>query len=84
MSSRLDELIKAEQVRDMIRDAERRGLARRAFAARRPPRVPFYSPALAWLGHWLELWGCRLQMRYGTMAEAGIVTQVGDGRSGCS
>ncbi|MFL5807548.1 MAG: hypothetical protein ACJ8CR_38205 [Roseiflexaceae bacterium] len=84
MSSRLDELLKAEQVQDMLRDAERRGLVRRALATRRPPAMRFYSPALARLGRWLELWGCRLQTRYGAIAEVGVVTRVGDGRSGCS
>jgi len=84
MSSRLDELIKAEQVRDMVRDAERRGLIRRALAIRRQPPPRFYSPSLALLGRWLERWGCRLQMRYGGITEGRVVTRIGDGRSGCT
>jgi hypothetical protein len=84
MSNLLDELIKAELMRDMVRDAERRRLVRRVLAVRRRPPMRFYSAALAQLGRWLERWGCRLQARYSSIAEVGVATQVGCGPSGCS
>jgi hypothetical protein len=68
----------------MIRQAERRQLVRQALAAQRRAPLWRYSPALAQLGRWLELWGCRLQTRYGAIAEVGVVTQVSNGRNGCS
>jgi hypothetical protein len=84
MPNLLDELIKAELMRDMVCDAERRRLVRRVLAARRRPPMRFYSAALARLGRWLERWGCRLQTRYGSIAEVGVATRVGGGPNGCS
>ena len=84
MSNWLDEQMKAEQFRDMVHAAELRRLARRTPAARRMPLLQLYSPALAWLGRWLELWGCQLQTRYGVITEVGVVSQVSNGRGGCS
>jgi hypothetical protein len=77
MSNWIDEAIREELRRDMLRAAERRQLVARAIAARRRP-APFYSQALVQLGRRLEIWGCRLQTRYGMFAEAGFVTSVGD------
>jgi hypothetical protein len=82
MTSWIDEAIKEEQRQDLLREAARRRLIAQArTASRRPVRV--YSPALVRLGRWLETWGCRLQARYGVLAEAGVVRSAGDGASRC-
>jgi hypothetical protein len=78
----IDEAIKEEQRRDMLRAAARRLLVAEAYAVNRRQR-PVYSPALARLGRRLELWGCRLQARYGVLAEAGIVRPAGEGARQC-
>jgi hypothetical protein len=82
MSSWIDEAIREEMRKDMLRAAEREQLAARALAARsRPDR--FYSPALARLGRRLEVWGRGLQLRYGTLADAGVGVSVGDRATRC-
>lgn len=84
MLNRLDELVRAEQVQDIIRQVERLRLQQQALEARRWSSTRFYSPALAWLGRWLELWGCRLQTRYGTITKAGVIRPASNGRGGRS
>ena len=84
MPNWLDEQMKTEQFRDMVHAAELRRQARRMRPAQRLPLLQLYSPALAWLGRWLELWGCQLQTRYGVIAEVGVVSQASNGRGGCS
>jgi hypothetical protein len=75
MTSWIDEAVKEEQRQDMLRDAARRRLAARAHPpARRAGRR--YSHALVWLGRRLEALGCRLQARYGALAEAGVARTV--------
>ena len=82
MTSWIDEAVREEQRRDMLREAARRRLIAQARVAdRRPGRI--YSPTLVRLGRWLETWGCRLQARYGGLAEAGIVRLAGDATGRC-
>ena len=82
MTSWIDEAIKEEQRKDLLREAARRRLIAQASAAkRRPERL--YSPVLVRLGCWLETWGRSLQTRYGVLAEAGVVRAAGDGTSQC-
>jgi hypothetical protein len=82
MSSWIDEAIQEEMRKDMLRVAERRQLVARALAARTRPNR-FYSPALARLGRWLEVWGRGLQLRYGALADAGVGVPAGDHATGC-
>ena len=80
MTSWIDEAIKEEQRKDLLRDAARRRLIAQVGAAKeRPGRR--YSPALVRLGRWLEACGRNLQARYGLLAEAGVVRTAGDGTS---
>jgi hypothetical protein len=82
MTSWIDEAIKEEQRQDMLRDAARRRLIAQArVAGRRPRRI--YSPLLVRLGCWLETWGCRLQARYGVLAEVGVVRTARNGAGRC-
>ena len=82
MQNWLDERMKEELLRDMLYEAERRRLVKRALAARpRPAR--FYSPALARLGSRLVTWGCSLQARYGAIAEPPITTRANGNISPC-
>jgi hypothetical protein len=82
MMSWIDEAIKEEQRQDMLRDAAHRRLVIKARMADRQPERR-YSQALVWLGRWLETLGCRLQARYGVLAEAGVVRPVGDRAGQC-
>jgi hypothetical protein len=80
MTSWIDEAIKEEQRQDMLRDAARRRLIAQASAARQPPKR-LYSPVMVRLGRWLEIYGRNLQMRYGMLAEAGVIRTASDGTS---
>ena len=82
MTSWIDEAIKEEQRQDLLRAAARRRLIAQASAAKRRPERR-YSPVLARLGCWLEMWGRSLQTRYGVLAEAGVPQTAGDGTSRC-
>jgi hypothetical protein len=80
MTSWIDEAIKEEQRRDLLRDAARRRLIAQARAAeRRPGRL--FSSMLVRVGRWLEMCGRSLQTRYGVLAEAGVIRTAGDGTS---
>ena len=82
MTNWIDESIKEEQRKDLLRAAARRRLIAQASAARqRPGRL--YSPLLVRLGCWLETWGRSLQTRYGVLTEAGVAQAAGDGTSRC-
>jgi hypothetical protein len=82
MTSWIDEAVKEEQRKDLLRTAARRRLIAQASAAKqRPERL--YSPMLVQLGCWLETWGRSLQMRYGVLAEAGVAQATRDGTSRC-
>lgn len=76
MSNWIDEAIRAELRKDMLRAAERRHLVVQALAARRRPAI--YSLALVRLGRRLETWGRSLQVRYGALAEGGVVAPAGE------
>jgi hypothetical protein len=71
MPNWIDEQIQRQRFNDMLRTARRDQMAHVALAAR-SQRSHFYHPILAEAGRWLELWGYRLQARYG--AEVAIAT----------
>ena len=82
MTSWIDEAMKEEQRKDLLRAAARRRLLAQASGTKqRPERL--YSPMLVRLGCWLETWGRNLQTRYGVLAEAGVVQATNDGASQC-
>ena len=60
----LDFLVRQEQYKDLLREAERYRLVRQVLAGRER-RYLFYYRALTWLGFRLVAWGWRLQERYG-------------------
>jgi hypothetical protein len=70
MSNWIDERMAEELRKDLLRAAERRRLIAQAIKVRRPS-ARFYSQVLVRIGRGLEVWGCRLQTRYGTLAKAG-------------
>jgi hypothetical protein len=78
----LDVRMKEEQLLDIFRDANRRRVVKQALAARQAP-TRFHTPALVQLGCWLVAWGCRLQARYGVIAEGATIARAGDRVSGC-
>jgi hypothetical protein len=49
---------------DLLRLAENSRLIRLSLTGREK-RHPLYGRTLAWMGHWLVVWGWRLQERYG-------------------
>ena len=87
MNSWIDEQIARVRYTDMLNHQRRRRMAEIVLSARRRrvERLPerFYSPALVRLGRWLVAWGCRLEARYGPIAETHVVTRTGGNISGC-
>jgi 1,4-alpha-glucan branching enzyme len=71
MPNWIDEQVQRQRFNDMVRTARHDQLASVAQATR-SQRPHFYHPILVEVGRWLELWGYRLQTRYG--AEVAIVT----------
>ena len=65
MPNWIDEQIQKQRFEDMARTAQRDHLVNLARAVHMK-RIRFYSPILARLGCWLEVYGYRLQMRYGS------------------
>ncbi len=66
-----DQMVKQEQYKDLMREAESYRLAHKVLTGHERSNR-FYSGALTWLGHRLVVWGRRLQERYGTAAPAPI------------
>ena len=58
-----------QHYKDLLRLAKSRRLVH-LVSASRTHRNPFYARMLTWLGHWLVVWGWRLQERYGAMTAA--------------
>ena len=73
MPNWIDEQIQKQRFEDMARTAQRDRLANLAQAAHLK-RTRFYSPMLASLGRRLEIYGYRLQARYGAAPEVAIAT----------
>jgi hypothetical protein len=73
MPNWIDEQIQKQRFEDMLRTAQRDRQANLALAVRLQ-RMRFYSPILARLGRWLEVYGYRLQARYGAVSEVAIAT----------
>jgi len=82
MLSWIDEQVQTQRFEDMARTAQRDRLANLALAGRLP-RMHFYSPILARLGCWLEVYGYRLQRRYGMAREVAIITDSRSNTSRC-
>lgn len=72
MPNWIDEQVQRQRFNDMLRTARHDQLASVAHATG-SQRQHFYRPILVEVGRWLELWGYRLQARYG--AEVAIVTE---------
>jgi hypothetical protein len=82
MPNWIDEQIQKQRFEDMVRTAQRDQQAERALTVSLQ-RMRFYSPILARLGCWLEMYGYRLQMRYGAAPEVAIVTDSRGHTSRC-
>ena len=82
MPNWIDEQIQKQRFEDMVRTAQRDHLARQAPAVSLQ-RMRFYGPILARLGCWLEVYGYRLQTRYGAAPEVAIVTDSRGNTSRC-
>jgi hypothetical protein len=82
MPNWIDEQVQKQRFEDMVRTADRDRLAGRVQLAS-VKRMRFYSPILAQLGRRLELYGYRLQLRYGVAAEVAIATDSQSTTSGC-
>ena len=80
MPNWIDEQTQRQRFDDMIRAARHDHMVNVALTAGLQ-RTHFYSPILAQLGRWLETWGYRLQIRYGS--EAAIVTETPGSSSRC-
>ncbi len=78
----IDEQIQKQRFEDMARTAQRDRLANLALSVRLK-RMHFYSPLLARLGCWLEVYGYRLQTRYGAAPEVAIATDSRANTSRC-
>ncbi|MFB0535404.1 MAG: hypothetical protein ACETWR_10515, partial [Anaerolineae bacterium] len=64
MLSYTDFLVRQEQYKDLLREAERERLIRAA-GLRRPGNWSLHQKIAGWLGTQMAGWGCKLQ-RYGT------------------
>ena len=62
-------LVRQEQNKDRLREAERHRLVQQALAARRGRDSALFR-SLTRLGHCLVVWGQRLQERYGAVLES--------------
>ena len=82
MPNWIDEQVQKQRFEDMVRTAERDRLAE-LMPAGRLQSVPFYSPILARLGRQLEIYGYRLQARYGSTPEVAIAAESGGTSSHC-
>ena len=70
MANWIDIVVKQEQYKDLLREAERERLVRAARAGRRR-RSRVAGPLLAWLGSLLIALGRRLQARFGPLESNG-------------
>jgi hypothetical protein len=82
MPNWIDEQIQKQRFEDMARTAQRDRLGNLALTASLK-RLRFYSPILARLGRWLEVYGYRLQTRYGATPEVAIATDSRGHTSRC-
>jgi hypothetical protein len=82
MPNWIDEQIQKQRFDDMARTAQHDHLAKLALSVRLQ-RMRFYSPILARLGCWLELYGYRLQARYGAAPEVVIAADSRGTTSRC-
>jgi hypothetical protein len=82
MPNWIDEQIQKQRFEDMARVAQRDHLAMLALTAR-IQRMRFHRPILARLGRCLEIYGYRLQTRYGAASEVVIVTDSRGNSSRC-
>lgn len=82
MPNWLDEQMRHEQVRDMLRAAERRRFVRLSRAARPSIWSRIVAYLLARVGRWLELLGRYMQLR--SCALADVARPLGNGRGGGS
>ncbi len=82
MPNWIDEQVQKQRFEDIVRTAQRDHLAKLALTAGLP-QLRFYNPMLARLGRWLELYGYRLQARYGAAPEVAITTDARGTPSRC-
>jgi len=73
MPNWIDEQVQKQRFEDMARMAQHDRLVNLALTVSLK-RIRFYSPILAQLGLWLEIYGHRLQMRYGATPDVAIIT----------
>ena len=74
MPNWIDEQIQRQRFNDMLRTARHDHMANVALVTS-SRQTHFYGPLLAQLGCWLEVWGYRLQTRYGAIPEVAIATK---------
>jgi len=82
MPNWIDEQVQKQRFEDMVRTAQHDQLANLALTTRMP-RMRFYRPLLAQLGRWLEIYGYRLQIRYGATPDVAIATDSRGNTSRC-
>ena len=82
MPNWIDEQVQKQRFEDMVRAAQHDQLVNLALTARLP-RMRFYRPLLAQLGRWLEIYGYRLQIRYGATPDVAIATDSRGNTSRC-
>jgi hypothetical protein len=82
MPNWIDEQVQRQRFEDMARTAQRDHLANQALSTR-VERAHFYGPILARLGRRLEIYGYRLQARYGAIPEVAIAADSRGGTSRC-
>ena len=82
MPNWIDEQVQIQRFKDMARTAQRDHLANVALTIR-VERMHFYGPILARLGRQLELYGYRLQARYGAAPEVAIMADSRSNTSRC-
>ena len=82
MPNWIDEQVQKQRFEDMVRTAQHDHLVNLALTVGLT-RMRFYSPLLAQLGRWLEVYGYRLQVRYGAVPEVVIATDSGGAVSRC-
>ena len=82
MPNWIDEQVQKQRFEDMLRTAHHDRLGSLMLIATKR-RMRFYSPILAQLGRRLELYGYRLQLRYGAAAEVAIATDSQGTTSRC-
>ena len=73
MPNWIDEQVQKQRFEDMLRTAQHDRLVELMPIAH-VQRARFYRPILAQLGRQLELYGSRLQARYGAVPEVAVAT----------